>query len=415
MNIEILDAIEKITKKAPKQALLAQADEELQAMLREVLDPDVTYGVTTDQDDYSFQSQGQHMKSDKFWGQLDAFLHLCAKRELTGNAALNEMRRILAQAPSSGHIKWACRFINKNLRAGFDIRTYNLVFGAGSIEKFTVQLAQTYEGEQLVGMYAIQPKLDGNRVILLDGKAYSRNGKIYSNCQHVIDELNKRYKNFFDRWVVDGEMMGNLGFDQSSGALRRLTEDGRKKAEFTYWVFDLIDRKEWEKRKTVALHERAKNLSTMLGTGDFTHLKVVPSEFMQNPTHTMLMSACDQYLKQGFEGAMVKDVAAPYKWGRGDNLLKVKRFFDADLKVTGFYEGKGKHKGRLGGLYVAGKIDGKEYTSEVGSGFSDALRNEIWEDQRSWKNAVVQIQYQELTPKMSLRFPVFVMRRKDKE
>jgi ATP-dependent DNA ligase len=54
---------------------------------------------------------------------------------------------------------------------------------------------------------------------------------------------------------------------------------------------------------------------------------------MQNPSHDLLMKACDRYLKQGFEGAMVKDLEASYKWGRGDNLLKVKKFYDADFKV----------------------------------------------------------------------------------
>ena len=200
-----------------------------------------------------------------------------------------------------------------------------------------------------------------------------------------------------------------------SGALRRLSEGGRKKAEFTYWVFDLIDRKEWEGRKTRTLSKRCDDVREVIDMWKWENIKYVPGFILNNPTHTQLMKACDDYLKDGFEGAMVKDLASPYVFKRGKNLLKVKRFRDSDLQVASFYEGKGKHKGRLGGIVVQGKVDGKPCTSEVGSGFSDALREEIWANRGKWQNSTVQVQYQDFTPDGSLRFPVFIMRRKDKE
>jgi len=212
-------------------------------------------------------------------------------------------------------------------------------------------------------------------------------------------------------------MMGNLGFDQSSGAIRRLDQKG-KKAEFTYWVFDAMSRDEWEKKSTRPLSSREQILEAVFHTSQGTwakNIKTVPTTALINPTHKQIMKLCEEFLSLGFEGAMAKKADAPYKWGRGDNLLKVKKFFDSDIQVTGFYEGKGKHKGRLGGVYVAGTINSRTIKSEVGSGFDDKLREEIWNNQKEWLGATVQIQYQEITPKDSLRFPVFIMRRKDKE
>ena len=150
--------------------------------------------------------------------------------------------------------------------------------------------------------------------------------------------------------------------------------------------------------------------------GEWTkNVKVVPTIALMNPTHKQIMNLCDEYLEQGFEGAMLKDAAAPYHFKRAKNLLKVKRFYDADLAIVDFYEGKGKHKGRLGGIVVEGYYKNKKVRSEVGSGFDDATREKVWAHRSQWKGAVCQIQFQEVTPDGSLRFPVFIMRRQDKE
>lgn len=414
MNVELLEKIEKTGGKLAKEELLKGADGDLRLFLEQALDPDITYGITVDEDDIWNHAPNTNANDKAFWKQLKEFLNNTARRTLTGNAAQSSMKILFASSPSHLHSKWAARFINKNLRAGFDISTYNKAFGAGTVEKFSIQLADTYEGEELEGVYYIQPKLDGNRVVFIDGKAMSRNGKEYPNCEHVIEELTKKDPDFFDKWVLDGEMMGDLGFDKSSGALRRINEKNREKATFTYWAFDIIAKSEWSRRKTRPLKTRLQDLEDVIGE-KFKTIKVVPTAVSNNPGHALLMEFCDDYVKEGFEGAMVKDAESPYVFKRGKNLLKVKKFFDADLIVDGFYEGKGKHKGRLGGILVVGQIDKKDVSSKVGSGFDDALRDEIWKNQKKWLGAVVQIQYQDFTKDGSLRFPVFVMRRKDKE
>jgi hypothetical protein len=410
VNIDLLEKIESTSGKIAKEMLLKGADGDLRLFLEQCLDPDITYGVTTDDDYEQFEPHSQAYNEKKFWSELKAFLHLTASRKLTGNAANNACNLILENAPSRLALKWAIRFINKNLRAGFDISTYNKAFGAGTVEKFSIQLADVYEGEDLIGVYYVQPKLDGNRVVFIDGKAMSRNGKEYPNCEHVIEELTKKDPDFFKKWVLDGEMMGDLGFDKSSGALRRINEKNREKATFTYWAFDLIAKSEWDRRKTRPLKTRLQDLEDVIGK-KYKTVTLVPTGGLNSPSHDLLMKLCDDYVKDGFEGAMIKDADSPYVFKRGKNLLKVKKFFDIDLEVVDFYEGKGKHKDRLGGIIVEG--DG--INCKVGSGFNDAMRDKIWNNKRDWKGAIVQIQYQDKTKDGSLRFPVFVMRRKDKE
>lgn len=424
MNVEILEQCEATTKKNAKVKLLTGADKQLRHFIKLALDQNVTFGVTVDEDEQINHWGQTSVKPNKdFWVSMERMLERFAKREQTGNEALSSMAHVLSGAPDEMSLKWACRIINRNLRAGFDVSTANKAWGEDSVKKFKVQLAESLEDldidEGFEGTYFLQPKLDGNRVVMIDEKPMSRGGKVYPNCEFAIDEIkDKLGPGFFDDWVVDGEMMGNLGFDQSSGALRRSSGKG-KKADFTYWVFDLVDRRQWERQSTEVLIERQKWLEKLFK--GMKRVKIVPTKVVVNPTIKEIMDYCQECVDNGFEGAMLKNAHSPYKWKRADNVIKVKLFKDADCRVVGFYEGKGQHKGSLGGIYVEA-ADGTK--SKCGSGFSHkfdpnkpdkVLRQDVWKNQKDWLGAVVQVKYFEKTKDGSFRLPVFVMRRRDKE
>jgi DNA ligase-1 len=100
----------------------------------------------------------------------------------------------------------------------------------------------------------------------------------------------------------------------------------------------------------------------------------------------------------------------PYCFGRSDAVVKVKAFNDVDLRVTGFLEGRGRHKGSLGAILV--NFNGVKV--RVGSGFGDTDRAEVWADKEKFLGMTAEIRYQEITPDGSLRFPTFVCWRTDK-
>ena len=116
------------------------------------------------------------------------------------------------------------------------------------------------------------------------------------------------------------------------------------------------------------------------------------------------------FIDSGYEGAMVKDLDAPYRFGRGYEIMKLKLFHDVDLEIEALEEGTGKHTGKLGSIEVT--FNGVKVS--VGSGFTDELREEIWSDPDSFVGRVVEIRYQEVTPDGSLRFPTFVCFRNDR-
>lgn len=56
---------------------------------------------------------------------------------------------------------------------------------------------------------------------------------------------------------------------------------------------------------------------------------------------------------------------------RGDDLVKLKPFDDAEARVLSYVPGKGRHAGRMGALWVE-TPDGQRF--RLGTGFSDAQR-----------------------------------------
>ena len=87
---------------------------------------------------------------------------------------------------------------------------------------------------------------------------------------------------------------------------------------------------------------------------------------------------------------------------------------DLDLEIIGFEEGTNKNAGKLGAILV----NYKDNVVKVGSGFSDELREEIWQNQDKWLGRTAVIQYFEETCNqnggISLRFPVYLDYREDK-
>ena len=112
---------------------------------------------------------------------------------------------------------------------------------------------------------------------------------------------------------------------------------------------------------------------------------------------------------------MINKLKCGYEFKRTKNLLKVKAMSTMDLRVIAFEEGDGAFEGMLGATVV--KYKGNEV--RVGSGFTQDMRAEVWNNQDKYKNVIAEIQYFEVTKneegKESLRFPVFKGWRFDKD
>jgi DNA ligase-1 len=120
-----------------------------------------------------------------------------------------------------------------------------------------------------------------------------------------------------------------------------------------------------------------------------------------------------QAVTGGYEGIMIKDPNAVYECKRSTAWLKLKPFIEVSLTVIGVEEGTGKNAGRLGALIVEGVDDGKTIRTNVGSGLTDAQRDEIWAERDAVIGQIVEVradaatQNQDSEGEWSLRFPRF--------
>lgn len=104
---------------------------------------------------------------------------------------------------------------------------------------------------------------------------------------------------------------------------------------------------------------------------------------------------------QQFEGLVYRKSSA----AAGLPILREKYLFTEDLQVRGFREGLGKHQGRLGALLC---IDNSGVVTDVGGGFDDKTREEVWKNQDAFLNRWCQVEARKRFDSGSLRHPNFV-------
>jgi len=412
MQTDLLNAIAATSSRTEKEKLLAKATGDTKELLKLACDPMVTFGITLPEYLSDRKPKHEPRKTGPWWTQMFNLCGKLARRELTGGMALSCIEVQLGCAASADDVLWAHRLINKDLRAGVGVTTLVKVF-PGLIEPFKVALAEPFDADShhLVGHYCLEPKLDGLRMVVIEGLAYTRNGHRITSVDHILQAIPEDIRNGF---VLDGEVMGG-DFDETSGDVRQQqgTKDG-----LIYNVFDIVKLEQWQQRETDPLWKRKQDLEMLVGIDPIKLVQYVDLQTGE-VAPGKLLRVRDVYMGHGYEGAMIKDMNEGYLFKRSTAILKVKKMVTIEGRVTDYYEGKGKCKGMLGGLCVKHPGVLKNGTpviavTDVGGGYSDDQRQKFWAKRDSLKGQTVEVQYQNFTKEGKLRFPVFVKFRPDK-
>ncbi len=383
------------------------------------------------------------------WNDFGDLLTQLQTRALTGNAARDAIAAMSTRFDSDEWNTLCAPVLRKDLRAGISDKTFNKVCGRTDfkIPVFGCQLASDCtDRPEMRGIKRLEPKLDGVRVLMVVSVTessdqfrkdfdvsvvcYSRNGKVFDNFTRIemqVEQFGTQLLDCAGEWfrsgnaiVLDGEVVGK-SFNELMRQARRKNDVDT--LDSVFHVFDVIPiadflRGHWNAQ----LHKRVAILNRLRPVFDrMPNVELLPSIEVDLDTAEgvdVFRRYCEDQVAAGFEGAMIKDLNAPYECKRNKFWLKYKPTITVDLEVIDLEEGTGKNAGRLGALVCSGQDAGRQISVNCGSGFSDADRDSLWRDRHLVVGRTVEIladvvsQNQDGT--YSLRFPRFVRFRDDK-
>lgn len=316
--------------------------------------------------------------------------------------------------------------ITKSLKLGIDVKTANKVYGKDFIPVLNVMLGTSIEKCKIPQgtWFSISQKLNGSRCFYYKGKLYTRQGKVYTGCEHIIKDIESLFIDYLPHnYVFDGELIlkdrslvDSEAFQKGVGIANSNQEN---KEELKLVIFDMLTSEEFEIGKSVYTYSQRKEqlirLKEIIKQFNLSNIEIVPM-FYEGTDQSKIWKWLDYAEENDMEGVMV-NLDTPYQCKRTKDLMKVKKFYTLDLEVVDAVEGDGRLKGTLGALVV----DYKGNTVNVGSGFSDKQRKEFWENKDNIVGRVIEVKYKEITKNKdtgleSLQFPVFVsLREQGKE
>ena len=305
----------------------------------------------------------------------------------------------------------------KDLELGVSATTINKVWPK-LIPGFSLQLAARFENVELhKNEYIyVTEKFDGIRCVCIisEGtiKFFTRQGKEILGLKEITNQIKLMG---LSEMVLDGELLFNGEYADSAEQYKKTTKIVNSKMEnktqITFNMFDILPLSEFKKGESKLVYaDRRKQLDALYQT-DVTSVAPI---LYEGTDHSKIMEIHGEMIKNKREGCMVNRNHV-YQCQRTKSLLKVKTMNDVDLEIVGAEEGRGENEGRLGAFIV----DYKGHKVNVGSGYSKMQRIEFWKNREMFIGQIIKVQYFEETQNqqggLSLRFPVFVELRTDKD
>lgn len=250
----------------------------------------------------------------------------------------------------------------------------------------------------------VQPKLDGIRAYYKKGHLYSRDRVQWIDevVEHILKALSH-----VGNIILDGELYipgkSRQEINSIIGVGRKTAHPERDSVRFC--IFDQIT------KEMIPFEQRYRTCHSLIGFGH--PVSLVPLA----PCHSKESADAiyDMYIAEGFEG-MIYRVGNCYsnsgtaKENRSRYLLKRKPRFRGEYIVVGFLEGKdtdkgGKHVNSLGALEL--QTEG-QVKFKVGTGFTDAQRDEIWKSRLNYLDRIAVVEYESLSDEGIPLQPVFI-------
>jgi len=251
----------------------------------------------------------------------------------------------------------------------------------------------------------VSPKIDGCRMVAQKNGLWTRNGKPYVSCPHII-ELLKPIFDIHPTWVIDGEVYSHdNNFEKIISLVKRtkptITDLKDSEDMVKLWIFDGLT--EYKTMGFWTRFDKIKNEIKNLIPDYKKHIVFVENEIANS--HEEVVKAHDKYVSQGYEGVMIRVADSEYENKRSKHLLKLKAFLDDEYEIIDIIEGKGNRSGMAGNLELK-MPNGKTFSAGIRGGedyYKELLKNK---NKLIGKNTT--IRYQNLSEDGIPRFPIAI-------
>lgn len=242
--------------------------------------------------------------------------------------------------------------------------TYCILLGAGLCAPLPaihaapppLALANDYEDVEIdLSRYWISEKYDGVRAYWDGSQLLSRAG----NAIHAPAWFTARWPTT----PLDGELWAGRGrFEAVTATVRDFEPNDEAWRDIRFMVFDLP-------AHAGPFDARLALLEQLISRAAIDWLKAAPQS--RAVDDAQLQRRLQEITSAGGEGLMLHRGDSLYRAERSDDLLKFKRFQDAEAQVIGHLPGKGKYTGMMGALLVQNAAG---IRFRIGTGFTDEVR-----------------------------------------
>lgn len=257
-------------------------------------------------------------------------------------------------------------------------------------------LAHNFDNQDVTHWY-MSEKIDGIRAYWDGQQLWSRTGKEIHAPLFFTQDLPKGIP-------LDGELFMNesIALASTSNLFSKVCSITRKKipvdeewSNISFYVFDTVNHH-------LPFVDRYAIIKKLISK----FCVILPQYIIR--TRKEIDNFHADITSRGGEGVMLREPNSMYVGKRTKDLLKLKTFYDTEVKIINYKSGEGKYTGMLG-AYECQMVNGNKIT--VGSGMNDADRRKPLPI-----NTFITIKYFELTTKNKVpRFPVYLRKAERQE
>ena len=295
-------------------------------------------------------------QADTLDSVLDS-LEMLSSRQVTGNAAIDYLTKLLSSLDESDS-QVLEKVVSKDLKCGASESTANKIWPS-LIHEYPCMLCTPMYDKVLnkfkFPAYA-QLKMDGMRfnAIVIDGKCEfrSRNGKEISLMGNLEEEFIALAAQLNSNVVFDGELLvvydGNILDRQTGNGILNKAVKGTissKEAQMVNaTIWDVIDYEEFKIGRGKSDYET--RFKTLENLNLSSKIRLVESKSVGSVAEAQKIF--NEYLAQGQEGIILKDLRGIWEDKRVKTQVKFKAELECDLRIVGIQPGTGKYEGLVG-------------------------------------------------------------------